>query len=337
MAQVRRWGAGIAGIILIVIATAFIALTFYGWITTEPSFESLNALAIVIAGGVEIIAAFLLKYAFKFPNAVNSQEARNVSPLIQNAIKDLEDTDSKKRKTGVDILASIDDSTAYKALALAANRLDTTPDVRIYAAFALARKSRYKDLRALPGLIEALRSTKREIGWQAKEILGKMNNITTSPLFIEAAKDRDVNVRQVVVSILAENSDPNTLTILLEALSDTDVEVRLNASIGLGKIRDVLAVPRLLKVLGSDTEVIVRSSAAKALGEIGHSSAVPKLIELLFRKKVTQIVMPKTEAIWQSFELHVQKEIADALESIGTPDALAAVEQWRRGQSGQQA
>jgi HEAT repeat protein len=64
--------------------------------------------------------------------------------------------------------------------------------------------------------------------------------------------------------------------LLLGKLDSTDLEVRRSAVFVLGQIRDVSAIPSLLKVLADDAEL--RIVAADALARIGDRSAVEPLV-----------------------------------------------------------
>ncbi len=67
----------------------------------------------------------------------------------------------------------------------------------------------------------------------------------------------------------------NTLINLL--LNDPNVSVRIQATVGLGSMGSVKAVPALCKALIDDPETSVRIQAAVALRKIGDDSAIPAL------------------------------------------------------------
>ncbi len=105
---------------------------------------------------------------------------------------------------------------------------------------------------------------------------------------------------------------------LLTALKDRDEYVRSAAAGALGQIRDVAVVPELLSVL-KDRDEYVRSAAAKALGQIGDEAVVRQLAEFL---QETERDSGKGRKICE--------DVVRILEQISTPEALEAVEQWRR-------
>jgi HEAT repeat protein len=79
------------------------------------------------------------------------------------------------------------------------------------------------------------------------------------------------------------------------------------------------AVPGLIQALRWP-ESAIRRGAASALGRIGSAAAVPELIRLL-KDEETGL-----------YSSRICDVAAEALRKIGTPEALAAVRQWRREQ-----
>jgi HEAT repeat protein len=109
---------------------------------------------------------------------------------------------------------------------------------------------------------------------------------------------------------------PSAVPHLAEALRADPVRgVRLAAAYSLGAIGDVHAVPELIDVLrASDSDRGMQLVIVKALGKIGDPLAVPALIE----------------ALQSSKSRCVSAAAAKALECIGTPEALAALEELRK-------
>ena len=86
-------------------------------------------------------------------------------------------------------------------------------------------------------------------------------------------------------------------------------------------IKDPASLPSLLEAL-HDPVGYVRRAAAEALGTIGDDAAVPGLVARL----------EDTGQQWWEEE-RVCDIAAEALERIGSGQALAAVEDWRRTQN----
>ncbi|MFB6293614.1 MAG: HEAT repeat domain-containing protein, partial [Halonotius sp.] len=93
-----------------------------------------------------------------------------------------------------------------------------------------------------------------------------------------------------------------------KALSSDIPELRMAAASALGKLGDDSAVSSLTNALSSDENPKVRTRIAMALGEIAHPSAVPVLIKHL-----------------EDPSGRVREEVAIALSTIGTDQALAAL------------
>jgi HEAT repeat protein len=101
---------------------------------------------------------------------------------------------------------------------------------------------------------------------------------------------------------------------LIAALRDDDEDIRIMAAVDLMQIGEP-AVEPLLAVL-RDADAVGRSCAASILGQIGDARAVELLATALY-----------------DLDVNVCRSAAYALHKIGTPEALAAIEQWRASSS----
>ena len=101
---------------------------------------------------------------------------------------------------------------------------------------------------------------------------------------------------------------------LLEILQDhnTPKQGRFQAVVVLKQIKDTTAVPGLLRALQQDEYSQVQRLSAAALGELGGATAIPQLREAL-----------------QDENQQVRAFAAVSLKSIGTPEALQALESGR--------
>jgi HEAT repeat protein len=117
---------------------------------------------------------------------------------------------------------------------------------------------------------------------------------------------------------LTNFKDERTIPRLLEALREVNSRFGEIAEDSLKKI-GIPAVSGLILAL-QDEDWRVRNSCVMVLSEIKDASAIRGLIQAL-----------------NDDNDHVTRHAAEALERIATPEALAAVEQWRRDQGGQQA
>jgi HEAT repeat protein len=121
---------------------------------------------------------------------------------------------------------------------------------------------------------------------------------------------QDWSLRRAAVGVLGQIGDAAAMPGLLKALRDPDREVHAAAK-GLGQIGST-AVPGLLEAL-RDPDWGVRLAAVGALGQIGDAAAVPGLLKAL-----------------RDLNPSVRTDAAQALGRIVTPEARAAVAEWRR-------
>lgn len=101
-------------------------------------------------------------------------------------------------------------------------------------------------------------------------------------------------------------------------------EIRDRAAWALWQIPDERAVNVLIPIL-DDPYKYARGSAAGALGRIGHKAeaAVLPLIKLLADK----------EPVSSMYGSRICEVAAVALEMIGSDEAIAAVENWKRSET----
>lgn len=201
-------------------------------------------------------------------------------------------------------------------------------------------------------LAAALEDKDEFVRWAVVETLAWIKDDTAVPMLLEALHDRQWMVRLSVVRALIEIGDSHVTPALLEALHDSHTAIREAAAEALGRISSATAVPGLLQAL-EDDDGFVRRAAAEALGAIGNVGAVPELINALQDTDghvrwaavealgkigdpaaVAPLVAKLTDSSGPSWEdRRLCDVVADALESIGVPEATAAVERWRNGSS----
>ena len=142
------------------------------------------------------------------------------------------------------------------------------------------------------------------------------------PYALRHLRNTDADDRNFAANALGRIGDERAVEPLLVALRDADENVRDYAASALGDIGDARAVEPLIAAL-RDADENVRFWAAKALGQIGDAHAVAPLIQLL----------PDTSELEEWSSERVCDTAANALERIGTAEALAAVEASRQEQN----
>jgi HEAT repeat protein len=228
---------------------------------------------------------------------------------IQRAKAALNDSHPENRKNGIDTLVQ---NNAINELVDAAAH--STRSVRIDAAFGLCAITNFKDVRAVGGLLDAL----KDIDWTIKEsaarALGKIGNAAAVPALVFALNDPIGDVRWVAAQALGEIRDPNSILDLINTLRNSTYPsvqhiaseslahigqpaipelmkiindkaagdiVHKHAANALGVIGDSIAVNDLLKLLGDKNSDVIKT-AIKALGKIGDPRTIPKLIEIMY-------------------------------------------------------
>lgn len=245
---------------------------------------------------------------------------QNTPPEIRAALLQIESTRDEERRLAINILAEMEHPTALEALASAAEH--KRRDVRVYAALRLAARTRYRDERALAGLLEALDMPQETLQLEAVHALGRLGDSAAAGLLISAPetvyklmrtvvdalvemlKREHKEVRHAAALHLGAIGDPTCVPALRAALHDPIINNRAMVATALGKIGDNSACIDLLNLL-NDEIALVRQSAAEALGKIGDPVAVPTLV--------------KTLSEWSN---DVRQAAANALGMIGDPSAI---------------
>lgn len=185
--------------------------------------------------------------------------------------------------------------------------------VRIHAACKLAEL--FQDVRALPGLHEALYSGDRRLQKVAADAVWGIGD-ADAPGLIRALHFERGAVRDAIVAALD-----------LVGWFPDNVNSEVTYRIATRNWRDVIpigapAVSGLVSAL-SDPDGNVRRGAAWTLGQIADARAVPFLIDML----------GDTAGDMFGIGERVCDAVAEALERIGTSEAFAAVREWQANQS----
>jgi HEAT repeat protein len=149
---------------------------------------------------------------------------------------------------------------------------------------------------------------------------------TAQRLIVQARREGDVDTlvkaltdpenRAWAARYLGDIGDPKTISPLIRLLSVRDFQARAAATIALGKLGAVEAVPALLACVDRGPEDVMRAWAIDALGKIGSNQAAPRLIQELANPDRT---------LWRT--------AAVALGAIGDAQAIPALEQAARQES----
>jgi HEAT repeat protein len=238
-------------------------------------------------------------------------DSRAVDPLIAA----LADPHERVRSSAASALGRLGEPALHPLITALA---DPHKDVRRGATVALGRLG---DPRAVQPLITALADPHKHVRWDAADALGRLGDPRAVDPLIAALTDPDELVRSRVASALGQLADPRAVDPLINALADPHKHVRWSAADALGDLADPRALDPLIAAL-ADPDEHVRSSAASALGQLGNARAVQPLILLLSDNAETLFMNRVCDAA------------AEALERIATPEARAAVEEWRQSNVG---
>lgn len=125
---------------------------------------------------------------------------------------------------------------------------------------------------AVPQLINALLSAKRNARISAAEILGEIGDHTAADALIVALRKRDPGLRSAAACALGTMESPKAVMPLIKAMSTGTEEVKSAACAALGSIKDKRAIPVLIRML---SDPVMADEAKTALIDIGRACVSP--------------------------------------------------------------
>jgi HEAT repeat protein len=211
------------------------------------------------------------------------------------------------------------------------------------------------NVEAIEKLTAALENKKTLVRWSAAEALAWIGDTAAAPALMEALNDESWAVRIAAIRALFELDSEAAVPGLLNALQDERNQVREAAVETLGKVGDPELNPhltsRLAAVMLGDQDSFVRRAAVVALGQLGDPSVIPDVISALQSddsvvrwaaletlgkfddpgtvSTLAEYLSDTSRPDWEDRRLC--DVAAEALERIGTDEALDALNQWRTG------
>jgi HEAT repeat protein len=210
---------------------------------------------------------------------------------------------------------------------------DRNSKIRAYAVRAMGQMGNATHFSKIAGLLS---DGDREIHISAIKALGNLGNPIILPDLIAKLHHKDGGIRRAAINAIMKLDNATSLPILLEMLtairnesyrieqySDQSLLIKL---LGMSRYRPAIYI--LTSMLNNPLSASLSCLAAEALGEIGDPAVIQDLMIHLSDDRVPHRKRDRIDRIEP-----VHNFAARALERIGTPEALEAVERWRRGQN----
>ncbi len=234
---------------------------------------------------------------------------QNAPRAVVQAVDALDNHNADERRSALRSLAQMNHPSAYSALVEAVQH--PLRDVRIDAAFMLAKQTDNQDFAPVPGLVEALGSEDARIRSAAVKTLGDIGDPNSVPDLLQVInREPDSNIRWLATGALSKMGQA-AVPGLTKALHDDDWKVRRSACEALWGMGEASAVPGLVEAL-MDRNDVVRQAAASALEAMG-ATAVPGLTVALSNP-----------------HHQIAHAAADLLRRMDNDDARAALREWSR-------
>ena len=254
------------------------------------------------------------------PEAGKIDSENGIPSIVKAAVHALDSPNLDDRVAAIETFVATNHLAALDALVQASKH--PVVDVRMNAISKLGKvleNLRNADIDVITNALDLLNHDDKRVRATAVRYLAKSNARDVRivlPSLLKALHDEEKNVRATACRVLGKIGGSNVVAELMEVLYDKEVQVRVSAISALKEIGGSSLAVELVKVL-CDKEVEVRVSAISALEEIGDSYAVPYITRLL------------SDNAEDFCGRKACDKAAEALEKIGTPEALKAVKEWK--------
>ncbi len=226
------------------------------------------------------------------------------------------------------------------------------PAIRAGAAFILREKAGDAGTVGFFDLVRCGVSYDSEIDFNiAYDNLLLLDESAVISAALQALEDVDSDVRRLAVSVLCSFGNPIALPAVIDKLGDPDDFVR-ETVISCLNFFGKPAIFQMLDLIRSDDAKVrwymadtfryTGLSAVDGLLELlkqedeGKRKSVIDALELLFSDQPIEVATDRLSAALRNENPNVQKGAAEVLLRFQVPDALAAVDEWRRKQQDQQ-
>jgi HEAT repeat protein len=197
---------------------------------------------------------------------------RDAPPVVQQAASALDSSEESERAAALATLKEMDHPAVIDLLAEALRH--PVDQVRFGAAMQLAER---RDGRALPALLEGIRSGREEIKpW----MLVRMGPPAV-PALIEALGDQSAQVQGYATEALGKIGGAEAIRVLIERLRDPDSSARQRVGWALEDAADPSAIPALM-VAAREANREVRRAAVGALVKCGARAGTLRELAPLF-------------------------------------------------------
>ena len=192
---------------------------------------------------------------------------------------------------------------------------------------------------SVPMLINRLPEMEGRARLSMVKALGELGDPRAVGTLLELMQGRD-RAEYVFVASLAAKSlsqiasggdagGEQAIAALIEAMTDSAYGARRMGALVLGNIRNPVAVPALTAALADDDRE-VRALAARALGNIGaDGDAANRAVAALIVRLRDNDRLSREMSMNGQIAVTVSEVAAWALEQIDSPEAQAALEEWR--------
>jgi HEAT repeat protein len=188
-----------------------------------------------------------------------------------------------------------------------------------------------KSVHALPHLFQAIKNNRYHptVRENALNALGEIGDEQALPHLMELINKHDYNLH-FAIGALVKIGNTSAVPPLLDSLENpAGDDTQASLIWALGQLHDPRAAPTLIEWVKTHT-ADMQAVAIQALGSLGDPQAIPILESCL--KDSTRLHRQDMGGTFWLFRTYREKRICDlafeALQRIGTPEALAIIQKW---------
>lgn len=172
---------------------------------------------------------------------------------------------------------------------------------------------------AVPILLQLFYEMSPDVNGSVVEVLSKIGGDAAILGLIEALKSSDKEVRCEALFGLEEIGDERAVPSLLEAMNDKDYDVRYSAICALTRVGNEAAVPALIEALyQKNNDNDIKRQVIKALGESGSRASVSTLLDLFFNEDLG--FMARSQIIEALAKIKSKSAISGLYEALNDED-----------------
>ncbi|OGS02308.1 MAG: hypothetical protein A3G41_02355 [Elusimicrobia bacterium RIFCSPLOWO2_12_FULL_59_9] len=258
-------------------------------------------------------------YSEEFQKEASLFLTRSGKGSVPYLMEALNDDDLSRQARVVEILGNLRDANARLPLILLYQR-EKSVLIRCKVLEALGKS---RDEAVFDFVAARVKDANLRIRAFAVWAMGELRTPKAVPLLMEVIKSDAGPPVIAAIDALGKCGGARQVPLLMEYLRHWDVQTRYVAALSLGELANRATVPALFEALEWETHIDVQEALAKSLGKIGGKEAISRFLEILkkgpypFDQRVAAVGLRAagTQAVFPLLELLERGSVEDKLQA----------------------